>query len=185
MPFKILSIENAPEGSKAILEGYKKKLGFVPNLMGIMASSPPVIEGYVALNQLFEKTSLTPTERQVVLLEISAANGCGYCVAAHTVIAKMQAVPDAVVAALRDGETIADAKLQALRAFARAVVETRGYPAEDAKKAFLAAGYGQTQVMEVILGAAMKTLSNYVNHAAQTPLDEAFEPARWSQPQRA
>lgn len=183
MSFKIHSIESAPEGSKAILEGYKKKLGFVPNLMGIMASSPAAIEGYVALNQLFDKTSFTPAERQVVLLEASFVNGCGYCMAAHTAIAKMQGVPDAVVAAVRGGQPISDAKLQALRAFTRSVVETRGYPAEAAKDAFRKAGYGQAQVLEVLLGVAMKTLSNYVNHAAETPLDAAFAPARWSQPQ--
>lgn len=181
MSFKIHSVENAPKGSEAILEGYKKKLGFVPNLMGIMAASPPVIEGYVALNQLFDKTSFTPAERQVVLLEVSAANGCGYCVAAHTAIAKMQGVSDAVVAAVRDGDTIQDAKLQTLRAFARSVAETRGYPTQATMSAFLAAGYGQTQVLEVILGVAMKTLSNYVNHVAGTPLDPSFESARWAQ----
>lgn len=185
MSLKILSVENAPEGSKAILEGYKNKLGFVPNLMGVMASSPPVIEGYAALSQLFEKTSFTPAERQVVLLEVSAANGCGYCVAAHTAIAKMQGVADAVVAAVRGAENIPDAKLQALRAFTRSVVETRGYPVEAEKKAFFAAGYGPTQILEVLLGVAMKTLSNYVNHAAETPLDAAFESARWNQPQHA
>lgn len=185
MSFKIHTVETAPEGSKAVLDGYKKKLGFVPNLMGVMASSPAAIEGYVALNQLFDKTSFTPAERQVVLLETSFVNGCGYCMAAHTAIAKMQGVPGAVVGAVRDGEQLPDAKLQALRAFTHSVVETRGYPTAVAQEAFLKAGYGQAQVLEVILGVAMKTLSNYVNHVAQTPLDAAFEPAHWNQPQRA
>ncbi|MDE2290823.1 MAG: carboxymuconolactone decarboxylase family protein [Elusimicrobia bacterium] len=185
MPFTLHTVDTAPEGSRQVLEGYRKRLGFVPNLMAVMAASPAAIEGYVSLNQLFEKSSLTPAERQVVLLSASAANGCGYCMAAHSVIAKMQGVPDAVVAALRDGEALPDEKLQALRAFTRSVVETRGYPTQTVMDAFLKAGYGRTQVLEVILGVAMKTLSNYVNHVAQTPLDDIFEPARWEQPQSA
>ena len=179
MSFKIEKTESAPEGSRGILEGYQKKLGFVPNLMGVMAASPAVIEGYVALGAAFDKTSFTPAERQVVLLETSAVNGCTYCMAAHTAIAKMQHVPDAVVNAIRAGEPIADAKLEALRAFVCSTVEKRGHPDGKTGAAFLAAGYTQAHILEVLLGVAMKTLSNYVNHAAETPLDAAFSAARW------
>lgn len=34
MSFKMHSVENATKDFTAILEGYKKKLGFLPNLMG-------------------------------------------------------------------------------------------------------------------------------------------------------
>ncbi len=30
------------------------------------------------------------------------------------------------------------------------------------------------------VGVTVKTLSNYVNHAADTPLDPAFEAAKWA-----
>lgn len=185
MSFKIETAGTAPAGSRTILEDYQKKLGFVPNLMGVMAASPAVIEGYIALNGAFDKTSLTPAERQVVLLEASYVNGCTYCMAAHTAVAKMLNVPDSVVNAIRSGEMIADAKLEALRAFVRSTVETRGYPDAKSGAAFLAAGYTQTHILEVLLGVAMKTLSNYVNHAAETPLDAAFSAARWEKKKAA
>ncbi|SET43419.1 hypothetical protein SAMN04487962_109135 [Marinobacter segnicrescens] len=41
------------------------------------------------------------------------------------------------------------------------------------------AGYGQQQVLEVILGVAQKTMSNYVNHIAETPIDEPFKKFEW------
>ncbi len=62
----------------------------------------------------------------------------------------------------------------------RSIVETRGWPAEAAKEAFFAAGYGTAEYLEVIVGVTVKTLSNYVNHAADTPLDPAFEAAKWA-----
>jgi len=34
-------------------------------------------------------------------------------------------------------------------------------------------------VLEVTLGIAMKTLSNYANGLMNTPLDEAFKPEAW------
>ncbi len=59
-------------------------------------------------------------------------------------------------------------------------VEIRGWPADEVKAGFFGAGYGTAEYLEVILGIAVKTLSNYTNHAADTPLDAAFEDSRWA-----
>ena len=58
-----------------------------------------------------------------------------------------------------------------------ALVASHGWPTETDTKIFLAAGYGQQQILEVVLGVGLKTLSNYTNHIAETPLDEAFTKA--------
>ena len=144
-----------------------------------MAHAPATLEAYMTLSGLFDKTSLSPTERQVVLLAISAENQCTYCVAAHSVIAQMQNVDADVVEAIRKGDPIPDDKLEALRRFAVEVVTTRGWPSDEARQAFHDAGYSEAHVLEVILGVGMKTLSNYTNHAADTPLDDAFSDAAW------
>jgi hypothetical protein len=39
---------------------------------------------------------------------------------------------------------------------------------------FLAAGYKKDQVMELLLGIALKTISNYLDHISPTPVDPAF-----------
>jgi len=41
-------------------------------------------------------------------------------------------------------------------------------------KPFLAAGYSKEQTFEVVMATALKTISNYINHFADTPLDAAF-----------
>jgi hypothetical protein len=43
-----------------------------------------------------------------------------------------------------------------------------------------AAGYTRRQVLDVVLGVGMKTLSNYTNHIAHTPLDPAWQNQEWS-----
>ena len=83
-------------------------------------------------------------------------------------------------AALRNKTVIADARLQALAEFTRAVVATRGEVGSKEMESFLAAGYDRQQVLEVILGVAMKTLSNYANNLMHTPLDAPFQPETWS-----
>ncbi len=181
MDFPVYSASNAPVGSRSILEANQKKLGFVPNLMGVFAGAPSAISSYQTLTDQVEATSFSPTETQLVLLTISAVNDCDYCVSAHSTIAGMQKVDPDVIAALRDGTPLANPKLEALRSFTRAVVEKRGW-VEDDLAAFEAAGYESAHVLEVITATAMKTLSNYVNHIAKTPLDAAFQANAWTRP---
>jgi uncharacterized peroxidase-related enzyme len=179
--------ETAPESARPILEGARQKLGFVPNLYAGLANAPAALEAYVAISGYFDKTSLTPVERQVVLLTVSEINGCEFCVAAHSMIArKMVGAPDAVVEALRAGQLPADARLSALTAFTRAVVQERGWVADHpAFFRFLEAGYTHQQALEVILGVTQKTLSNYANHLLKTQLNPAFESERWSRSPRS
>ena len=146
-----------------------------------MAHAPALLQAYLSVSSLFDETSPTATERQVVLLAASVENHCGYCVAAHTAIASMQKVSNDVVTAIRNIVPIADAKLEALRKFVEETVETRGWASESARKGLFAAGYTEPQALEVILGIGMKTLSNYTNHLAETPLDNAFCKMAWGE----
>lgn len=183
--FPIHSVETAPDGSRPILKGTQRALGFVPNLFGVLASSPTALKAYAQLSALLDASSLTPTELQVVLIEASIENTCEYCVAAHTTIANHRKLPSDVIEAVRHGRVLADAKLEALRRFARAVVAERGWVPDAEREAFFTAGYGPEHVLDVITAVAMKTMSNYTNHIASTPLDDAFETAEWSPDQAA
>ncbi len=178
--FPLHSSETAPEGSKPILAAAQKKFGFVPNLIRVMAEAPAAVEAYTAVMGIFESSSLSDAEKQTVLLSASLANGCDYCMAAHSTIAAMKGVPAQIIEALRAGATLPDTRLDALAVLTRSVVETRAWPSEAAKEAFFAAGYGASEYLEVIVGVTVKTLSNYVNHAADTPLDTAFEAQKWA-----
>lgn len=180
MDFQIHNVQTAQGDAKPILEASQKALGFVPNMYGAMAEAPALLKAYTTLSRILEESSLSATERQVVLLSVSYVNGCEYCVAAHSVIAGMQKVSPSVIQAIREGREIPDGKLEALRRFAEAVVVSRGYPNAGDVERFLGAGYGRAQILEVVLGVGMKTLSNYTNHIAKTPLDAAFAPAAWS-----
>lgn len=178
--FKTHTIETAPPDARPGLEGARKAYGFVPNLLGTMATAPALLDGYLALAGIFDKTDLSETERQIILMTNNRLNGCVYCMAAHTTISQMAKVPVDVIQALRTGARIADPKLEALRTFAAVVNETRGWPSDADIKAFLAAGYTQQSVLEVILGTSLKVMSNYTNHVAATEVDAAFAPNAWT-----
>jgi uncharacterized peroxidase-related enzyme len=183
--FTLHTVETAPEAARQLLQGARDKLGFVPNLYASLAEAPAALSAYLTLSDLFGKTSLTPTEQQVVALSVSAENVCHYCMAAHSTIARhMVQVDGDIVDALRDGRALTDARLEVLRRYAEATVRNRGEVRGTALDAFLAAGFTRRQAIEVVLGVAMKTLSNYVNHLFETPVDAAFKAESW-RPARA
>lgn len=174
------TLETAPEASKPIMEAVKKNMGFVPNLMATMAEAPVMIESYMTLMGLFNKTNLSETERQIILMTNNRLNGCTYCMAAHTAASKMGGVDDSVIEALRTGSKIDDPKLEALRTFAEIINETRGWASEEQVSDLLAAGYAKQTVLEVIVGTSLKVLSNYSTHIVEPPLDEGFKPLAWT-----
>ncbi len=182
MDFPIYTIDTAPEASKAALIQAKATFGFIPNLEGIFAQAPSLLKGSMALWDLFEATSFTPVEQQLIYLSANYEHECHYCMAAHSGLAKMIGMSADDIQALRTGTPLSEPKLQALRQFTQRMIQARGWVEEREIEAFLAAGYTQQQVLEVILGIAIKIMHNYTNHIATTPLDKPFQPYVWSKP---
>lgn len=181
MKFTLHTKETAPEASRPVMEQVEKAYGFFPNLYAVFAESPVAISTYLHISgQLKAYGALTPQEQQIVMLAVSEANGCDYCVAAHSMVAGMNQVPEETITALREGREPSGPKQAALVRFAKAVFEHRGWVPEKEQQAFIAAGYTTRHALDVLSIAALKTLSNYTNHLAETPLDSAFEPHRWN-----
>ncbi len=177
--FTTHSQQTAPQAAQPFLQKAEEAYSFVPNLLGTMAEAPALLEGYMALSDIFGKTDLSETERQIILMTNNRLNGCKYCMAAHTSISQMAGVNEDVVEALRANTAINNPKLEALRLFTAVINKSRGWPSEVQVAAFISAGYSQKNVLEVILGTSLKTMSNYTNHIAETKLDDAFAVNAW------
>ncbi|MEP5730504.1 MAG: carboxymuconolactone decarboxylase family protein [Sulfitobacter sp.] len=179
MNFPSHDLDTAPEASKPLLEKSQKAFGRLPGLHKVLADSPQAYEGYQTLHKLFMETEFDAEELTVVWMAINVEHSCHYCVPAHTGIAKMMKVSDEIVEALRNETPLPTAKLEALRTFTIQMVRERGNASDAQIETFLAAGYTHRSVLDVILGLAQKTMSNYINHVAQTPVDEVFHPLKW------
>lgn len=169
--------QSAPEASQQELAGLERNVGFIPNLAGTIAGSPTAIQGFLAMQSSLRRSSLTGVEREVVGLTTSRANSCEYSMAAHSTFALKHGAPAAAVAALRAGDELHDARLEALRAFTNALLSERGH-VSDAQ--LIEAGFSQENVLEVIAQVAYTTFANLVANVADTPIDEAFAPQAWS-----
>jgi uncharacterized peroxidase-related enzyme len=180
--FPVLNLDSAPSKSKDLLQQTQDNFGFIPNLIGVMATSPALTEAYLSVANIFSKSNLSATEQQIVLLTVSFFHECGYCMAAHTAIAGMNNVDSTVVSAIRDNLILDDTKLEALRQYTRSLIEKRGWVDDIDTQTFLDAGYETKHILDILVGIAQKTLSNFTNHIAKTPLDDAFAEVAWKAP---
>lgn len=171
-----VATDAATDAQKAVLDQAARAAGFLPNMYRNMANAPAVLSTYLHGYGLFRSESgLQPAEQEVVFLAVSRTNGCTYCMAAHSMIAdKRSGVPVDVLQAIRTGRPIPDARLAALYALTTDMVRTQGRPDPALLKTFLDAGFRETDVLYIVLAIAVKTLSNYTNHAFATPVDAVF-----------
>lgn len=176
MGFQVHTLESAPAGSRETMAKIAEKYGFVPNLAAVFAESPGTLNALLGLLGAYdaEEIGLSPLERQVVLLATSVQNECEYCTAGHSMLAGMCGLDRGEVENLQEGRRLGDPRLEVLRQFTEAVVEKRGHASEDDIRKFLGVGFTRAQVLEVVLGVALKTLTNYVNHIAKPPVNEQF-----------
>ena len=176
--FTIHTKDSAPEASQSLLDDSINAFGMIPNLHGVMAESPELLESYQILHSKALNTSFSPEELTVVWQTANVEHECHYCVPAHTGIAKSMKVDDSITDALRNKTPLPE-KLEVLRETTKAILIDRGNPEANQLKAFFDAGYTKQQLLEIILVLAQKVMSNYVNHLADTPVDKAFAKYEW------
>jgi len=150
--------------SEAPLRELEQRIGFIPNLAAAIADSPVAIASFVAQQGALRHTNLTPLEREVVGITVSAENECEYSLAAHSVFARKAGGTEELIAALRARRPVDDERLRSIQEHTLSLLRERGHvqPHDDA--------------LEIITQIAYTTMANYVANAARTPIDEAFSP---------
>ncbi len=171
----------APQ-ARALFDKSRATYGFIPTLHQVMAEAPAAYEAYLWLMDQVRKTSLTPLEQQIVFMTASYENHCHYCTAGHSYLMARMNAPAAYIEALREGLPLPDSRHEALRAYARELLEQRGHIGDAQMRALLQAGYTHRQALEVLVVLSAKLLSNYTNALAQTRLDDAVMPDVWTHP---
>jgi uncharacterized peroxidase-related enzyme len=160
----------APAAARPLLEGVRKKLGIVPNLMRVVAASPAALGGYLGFSGALAGDSLPPRLREQIAIAIAETDGCDYCLAAHSFIGGKLGLEPAALEQARDG-TAPDAKDAAAIAFARAVLASAGRVEDAALAAVRDAGWDEAAIVEIIAHVAVNLFTNSVNNVARTPVD--------------
>lgn len=163
--------DQTPAATRPLLDAVERQLGIVPNLMKVVGNSPAALGGYLALSGTLAKGALGAKTGERIALAIAEVNGCNYCLAAHTYLAKHLAkLDDAEIAANRSAASN-DPKADAAVRFAASVARERGHVSDASVRAVKNAGYSDAEIMEIVVHVALNTLTNYVNEVAQTEID--------------
>jgi uncharacterized peroxidase-related enzyme len=156
--------------ARELLDVVKRKLGLVPNMTRAMANSPAVLDGYLQFSAALGKGVLSAKTREQIALAVSQANGCDYCLAAHSAIGKMVGLTDDQI---RDGRlgTAVDRGTDALIRFALKVTDSRGRVADRDVQDVREAGFDDGAIAEVVANVALNVFTNYFNSVVDTEID--------------
>lgn len=172
------TVDAAPEASRPLLGAVNAQLGVVPNMFRLVAISPEALEGFVGLSDALGKGRLSVATRNRIALAVAEANGCSYCLSAHSYLGRNLAkLDDAEMTANLSGASN-DPKADAAVRFAVKLVRERGHVAEGDVAALKTAGYDDEEILEIVAHVGLNTLTNYVNEALKTEIDFPVVEAR-------
>ena len=165
--------EQVSPANQALFDSLNKGLGMVPNLYATLVHSEHALGNYLVFQQ--GKSSLSAKAREVINLVVSQVNACEYCLAAHTVIGKMNGFSDEQIIEIRRGRASFDPRLDALARLVRSIASERGHADPALVQAFFDAGWTEGNLVDAIVVIGDKTVTNYLHATTKVPLD--FPPA--------
>ncbi len=173
--FQVPTREQVSEGNQAIFDNLKSNLGFVPNIYAAMGTSENALGSFLAFSG--SPTSFSKKEKEVIDLAVSQVNGCSYCQAAHTAIAKMNGFTEEQTVELRQGKASWDSKTDALAKIAQAISVSRGNVEAPVLEAFYGAGYTAENLVDLVTAVGAITVTNLFHNLTEVPVDFPLAPA--------
>lgn len=167
---KPLKLEEANENSQTIFHAVKGKIGMLPNLYATMGISDKLLGGFLTFTETLKSGEFTSKEYEAIALATSQANGCAYCLSAHTAIGKMNGFSEEDTIALRTN-SIEDSKLNALVTLTSEIVNLKGHPSQYAIESFLNVGYNKVAFSELIAIVSLTTITNTIYHNGEFEID--------------
>ncbi|WP_420349251.1 carboxymuconolactone decarboxylase family protein [Pelagibius sp.] len=155
---------------KELMDAVKQQFGGVINMFGTVAHSPAALESMLGSFGALGKGRLGPALGEQIAVAVANANGCEYCLSAHTVLGKKAGVSAEAMEEARQGRS-ADPRSQAAIAFALKVVETRAHIETHDLEELRAAGFDDEEMVEIVAHVALNLFTNYVNVAFDVDVD--------------
>lgn len=166
------AIDQANGQAAELFATVKRNIGKVPNLYAtIGGNSPDVLAHVLSTGATLGRSTLSRLELEAINLAVSEATGCDYCLAAHTMAAKMAGYSAEQTRELRAGGFAEDARIDALVKFALSLVKQRGTLDATAVETLQEAGFTDRQLIEIPLAVSAILFTNMVNRINDTTLD--------------
>jgi uncharacterized peroxidase-related enzyme len=173
----IPAVDQADGATAEVYARVKKAAGSVPNTFAAIGALQPAALGAILdAEAVLAAGSLGKQDVETVKLVVSAATGCDYCVAAHSLLGKLAGLPPDAIRKIRAGQPTGDAKGDTLATFVRTLATTSGTISDEQFAAIRAAGYPGQQLVEISLAFALIIFTNVFNRINDTDVD--FPPVK-------
>lgn len=162
--------QHAQGRAKELLATVEQAFGVVPNVARVMANSPAVLESFLALSKGMSGVAIGGKLHHQIKLAASETNGCVYCTSILCAIGPKAGLNAADLLEGRSAEA-KDARSDAALKFAKAVLESKGKVGDDELQAVRKAGFGDTEIVEIVASVVVGCFTNFLNNVADTELD--------------
>lgn len=171
--FTITPIDPATATGQAaeLLDQVQTTLGLTPNMTKVMATSPALLRGYLALSGALTTGVLAAGVREQLAIATAEYNGCEYCLSAHTYIGANLAKVDAQELTRARTAESSHPHTQALLTLSDALVRGRGQVGDATLQAAPRVGVTDEEIGEVVGHLALNVLTNYFNILAAVEND--------------
>lgn len=159
----------SPE-AQLLFDMIKKRSGKVPNLYAAIGYSANALKAFTEFEDNLNKGVFTGKEREAIALVVSEVNDCAYCLAGHTAAAIKRGFTKEETLSIRKAQTNDD-HLNAIIRLAKSITETKGKPSLALLDNFIAAGYNEGALMELVGLVTVRLFTNYVYALTDVPVD--------------
>lgn len=168
-------------GNQVVFDKLVSVLGIVPNLYAGFAWSENALSTYLALEN--SKSSLSARQRSAIHLIVSEVNDCGYCITAHSQIARMNGFTTAEVREIRLGTAQFDKELDAIVRLAKNMAGNGGACKDGTLNNFYLAGLTNENLVDIVVVIGYTIIANYLQALLKAPIDFPLR-TDWEDPLR-
>jgi uncharacterized peroxidase-related enzyme len=180
--FPVPDVDDLPADLQERIEDETERSGFTPNVFPAFAYRPGQFRAFFAYyDALIDNSPLAREELEMVVVAVSGANDCLYCVVAHGALLRIYADDPHLAEQVATNHRTADIS-EAHKAMCDVAVKLTEDPAaveEDDIERLREYGFSMAEIWDIGSTAALFNLSNRMAHFADMrPNDEFYELGR-------
>ena len=168
-----ISVLNSSEASdevKNMLSKIQESFGTVPNIFRVMANSETTLKSLLNFSNILSSGTLDRDIAERIAILSAVENGCEYCLAAHSHIAKSIGVSEEEICLSQNAQST-DSRIQSALYFARSIIRNKGLISDQGFNDLRSNGFSDSEILEIIANVSLNIFTNYINNANKTAVD--------------
>jgi len=167
--YPVPTLAELPDDIRARILEVQEKAGFIPNVFLVLAHRPDEFRAFMAYHDALmdKREGLTAAEREMIVVAISSANQCQYCVVAHGAILRIRAKDPAISEQVAANWRKADItpRQKAMLDFAVKLTETPDRIEEADRETLRGHGFSDRDIWDIAAVIGLFNMSNRIASA--------------------